>query len=219
MTPLQRLASAATSHLTIHVVLALTAAVLSVAGPARADSSTGTATPVLVTSPVEEVTPVLTSPAASGVARDARIVMQAQAALAAPVSREFRAATSKDATRMRGIEPSLYQGKYYMPKRGEDFRRCVIERESRGYYRAANEGSSARGAYQFLDRSWRTSLVHMLRPEAKKNGLLPQLRELKDKPIHKWSRYWQDAAFWTVYNGGEGAKHWGTFGKYQDCGS
>lgn len=137
----------------------------------------------------------------------------------APRSREYRAATSSKARNMQGIEPSLYRGEYYAPKKGEDFRLCVIHRESRGHYRAANTTSSARGAYQFLDRAWRKSLIHMLRPEARDNDLLPQLRELADKPIHQWSRYWQDAAFWTVYNRGAGAHHWGTFGRYRDCGA
>lgn len=120
---------------------------------------------------------------------------------------------------MRGVQESLYQGKWYNPKRGERFRLCVIDRESRGYYRAANKRSSARGAYQFLDSQWRDSLVWMLRPEARKNGLVKQVDKLRNKPIHEWSRYWQDAAFWTVYRNGKGAKHWGTFGRYRNCGT
>lgn len=132
---------------------------------------------------------------------------------------EAQRALGERAADLKGFEPSLYRGKYFS-KRSERFRECVIERESKGNYRAANASSSARGAYQFLDNAWRESLVHMLRPEAKKHGLLPQVRKLNNKPIHKWSRYWQDAAFYTVYNHdgpGSGAHHWGTFGQTHSC--
>jgi hypothetical protein len=62
------------------------------------------------------------------------------------------------------------------------------------------------GTYQFLDSQWRRSLVWMLLPEHRdRRG---EVRALRAKPIHHWSRYWQDAAFWTVLDGGAGAKHW-----------
>lgn len=118
-------------------------------------------------------------------------------------------AKSPDAKQLIGIEESLYQGKHYNPNRWETFRRCVIHRESRGNYRAANKRSSARGAYQFLDRSWRESLVWMLLPEHRKQGLGAEVRALRDKPIHHWNRYWQDAAFWTVINAKpDNWRHW-----------
>ena len=71
-----------------------------------------------------------------------------------------------DAQDMRGFEPSLYQGKWY-DKKWESTRKCIMWRESRFDYRAANKSSSARGAYQFLDSQWRVSLTHMLMPEHK----------------------------------------------------
>lgn len=193
------------------IALAITAVLT---GSTPATATPGAMEETTTVTSTTEPTPVV--PPAPTI-RDSRPTNQ-PAALTAR-SREFRAAVSPLATKMVGIKPSLYRGKYFKPKKGEDFRLCVIERESKGHYKAANRSSSARGAYQFLDSQWRESLIHMLRPEARKNGLLPQLRKLSDKPIHKWSRYWQDAAFWTVYNGGEGAKHWGTFGRYRDCGS
>jgi hypothetical protein len=107
-------------------------------------------------------------------------------------------ALSPQARDLSGIQPSLYQGKHYKPSRWERFRLCVIQRESRGSYRAANSRSSARGAYQFLDNSWRESLVWMLLPEHRKLGLADEVKALRSKPIHHWNRYWQDAAFWTV---------------------
>ena len=106
---------------------------------------------------------------------------------------------------MRGFEPSLYQGKWYN-KKWERNRKCIMKRESRYHYRAANKRSSARGAYQFLDSQWRVSLTHMLMPEHKDRK--KEVKALRKKPIHKWNRYWQDAAFYVAWQNGKGAKHW-----------
>jgi len=130
----------------------------------------------------------------------------------APMPREYRAAISKEAKDWKGYEKSLYRGKYYN-KDQEHFRECVMYRESRHNYRAANRVSSARGAYQFLDNSWRDGLVHMMIKESKKNdhGLEKKLKSHFNKPIHKWNRYYQDRAFFTAlnYNGKwSGKKHW-----------
>jgi hypothetical protein len=60
----------------------------------------------------------------------------------------------------------------------------------------------------------------MLLPEAKDHGLTEEVKQLREMSIHKWSRYWQDAAFWTVlnYKGPmSGAKHWGGFGQTYEC--
>lgn len=105
----------------------------------------------------------------------------------------------------QGYAPSLYQGKWYHPK-WEDERKCIMRRESRFNYKAANKRSSARGAYQFLDSQWRVSLTHMLLPEHKDRK--KEVLSLRKKPIHKWSRYWQDAAFFVAWRHGKGAKHW-----------
>lgn len=126
--------------------------------------------------------------------------------------REYRMAKSKDAKDRKGYEKSLYRGKYYH-KDQERFRQCVMKRESHHNYRAANRSSSARGAYQFLDNHWRDGLVHMMLKESKKKDdqLHKDLKELFDKPIHKWNRYYQDRAFFTAlnYNGKwSGKKHW-----------
>lgn len=122
---------------------------------------------------------------------------------------ETHPALSDEALDRTGIKESLYQGKHYNPHRWETFRHCVIQRESRGSYRAANVTSSARGAYQFLDSQWRDSLVWMLLPEHRRDGLADEVRDLRDKPIHHWNRYWQDAAFWTVMNASADSwRHW-----------
>lgn len=107
-------------------------------------------------------------------------------------------------TSMVGYSQSSYQGKWYHPK-WEDERKCIMQRESRFNYRAANSTSSARGAYQFLDSQWRDGLVWMMLDEG---GNVKEIKSLRDKPIHKWSRYYQDRAFFTAWRHGDGKHHW-----------
>lgn len=104
----------------------------------------------------------------------------------------------------QGYAPSLYRGKWYHP-RWEDERKCIMRRESRFNYRAANHSSSARGAYQFLDRQWRDGLVWMM---LKEGGNKKEIRALRSKPIHHWNRYYQDRAFFTAWRHGQGRHHW-----------
>lgn len=126
------------------------------------------------------------------------------------MSVEASRAFSPAAKDRHGYEKSLYRGKYYRADQ-EGFRRCVMDRESNFSYRAANGSSSARGAYQFLDNSWRDGLVHMMRSESRKtnDGLRDDAKSLFNKPIHTWSRYWQDRAWFTAmnYNGAWSGKH------------
>lgn len=107
-------------------------------------------------------------------------------------------------TSMVGYSQSSYQGKWYHPK-WEDERKCIMQRESRFNYRAANSTSSARGAYQFLDSQWRKGLVWMMLDEG---GHVKEIKSLRNKPIHKWSRYYQDRAFFTAWRHGDGKHHW-----------
>jgi len=103
-----------------------------------------------------------------------------------------------------GYEVSQYKGKWYSPK-WEDERKCIMKRESHYNYRAANKTSSARGAYQFLDSQWRKGLVWMMLDEG---GNVKEIKSLRDKPINKWSRYYQDRAFFTAWRNGSGKHHW-----------
>lgn len=112
--------------------------------------------------------------------------------------------TERLAESKMGYAISLYQGEWYHPK-WEDERKCIMHRESRFNYEAANKTSSARGAYQFLDKQWRDGLVWMMLDEG---GNKKEIRSLREKPIHKWSRYYQDRAFFTAWRHGEGKKHW-----------
>jgi hypothetical protein len=132
----------------------------------------------------------------------AGLLLSTTPAIAEPSSIEKKA-------RWLGYQPSLYEGKWHSPKY-EEFRKCILHQESRYNYRAANKTSSARGAYQFLDRSWRVSLTYMMIAEEKKAGgnRVAVIRDLRDESIDKWSRYWQDRAFWTAFRHGDGAHHW-----------
>lgn len=125
------------------------------------------------------------------------------------VSQEHKAARSDTAQDMKGYEPSLYRGKWF-DKKWENSRKCIMSRESHFSYHAANRSSSARGAYQFLDSQWRDGLVWMMLKESKKtkDGLSAEIKTLFDKPINKWSRYYQDRAFYTAWQHGKGSKHW-----------
>jgi hypothetical protein len=125
------------------------------------------------------------------------------------ISQEHRASRSNLADDMKGYEPSLYRGKWY-DKKWEGSRKCIMSRESHFNYRAANKSSSARGAYQFLENSWRDGLVYMMLKESKKtkDGLGKEIKTLFSKPINKWSRYYQDRAFFTAWQNGAGKKHW-----------
>jgi hypothetical protein len=126
-----------------------------------------------------------------------------------PAHSEYRAAHSVEATVKEGFQASLYRGEWYSPKWWKA-RKCIMYRESRYDYSARNKSSSAQGAYQFLDSKWRDSLVWMMLKESNTNddGLQPVVRNLRDKPIAKWSRYWQDRAFYTAWQHSEGKLHW-----------
>lgn len=113
---------------------------------------------------------------------------------------------------MRGVEPSLYKGKYYRAS-VEKKRQCVAKRESEGFYDVVSHNGYY-GAYQ-MSPSLAKGATWMMLAEHKQ--LLGEdvakrvLAKLRATPINKWPRYWQDAAFSTVYNWkrtGSGAAHW-----------
>lgn len=109
-----------------------------------------------------------------------------------------------------GIAASTYTGRWYDPA-ADPFRRCVIAREAPGgNYAAANPRSSARGAYQFLDRAWRHGLAHDVAKAitATRSAFRAVRAALRAVPINRWSRLAQDAAFWVAYRHGAGWRHW-----------
>ena len=120
------------------------------------------------------------------------------------VPQDGMSVTEQVAASTIGYAPSLYRGKWYKEE-WEDERKCIMQRESRFNYKAANKTSSARGAYQFLDSQWRDGLVWMMLEEG---GNKKEIKSLRNKPIHKWNRYYQDRAFFTAWRHGDGKKHW-----------
>src|SRR6056297_1327096 len=114
---------------------------------------------------------------------------------------------SKDAQDMKGFERSLYQGKWYMPKK-ESIRRCIMDRESNHRYRAVSAGGMYRGAYQ-MNRALARGASFMMQKEVKKQmpEAVSQVRKLRKIPTQQWSRYWQDRAFWTIWRKGKGKHH------------
>ena len=114
---------------------------------------------------------------------------------------------------LRGVEPSLYRGRYFVP-RLETMRRCIVRRESMGHYDVISPSGSYFGAYQ-VSRPLARGATWMMLPEHRR--LLGAkvarriLADLRDRPMSTWPRYWQDAAFSTVMNWehpGSGASHW-----------
>jgi hypothetical protein len=68
---------------------------------------------------------------------------------------------------------------------------CIRKYESNGNYRAQNPSSSASGAYQFIDSTWR--------------AVTGRSDRAMDAPPAV-----QDAAFYKLWDGGRGAHHWVT---------
>ena len=116
---------------------------------------------------------------------------------------------SKDSQDMRGFEKSLYQGKWYMPKK-EDRRRCIMDREANNNYRAVSRGGTYRGAYQ-MNRGLAVATAKRMEKEVRKElgaEAATVARQLRKIPTQQWNRYWQDRAFWTIWQKGKGAFHW-----------
>jgi hypothetical protein len=119
-----------------------------------------------------------------------------------PPSRAARSATVTDAAAL--------------PSRWRAFGRCVAARESHGNPRARNPRSSAQGTYQFLDRSWRRGLAHMVTERLRAHGMpraeARALRAwLRGHEIATWPARLQDVGFAAVVTAG-GAFHWSLAG-------
>lgn len=172
---------------------------------------------------VSAVTPASSRESVATAAVDAQAVNQprrpsraasARQALAIQQAR-FAAFTmrSKQTRDMRGIEKSLYRGKYYNAT-SERKRLCVVERESEGFYDVVNPGGNYFGAYQVSRELARGATWMMLKEHKKLMGekaAKKTLASLRAKPMNTWPRYWQDAAFHTVINWDHtlsGASHW-----------
>ena len=120
--------------------------------------------------------------------------------------------TSEAGKDMKGYRLSTYTGKYYDKSR-EQYRLCVVQRESGGNY---DLDSYYQGAYQF-GPFWADDILAKIEPEMVATygeTVRTELRRLAKLEISSWPRFWQDAGFWTIFNKGTGAGNWagGTWG-------
>ena len=115
---------------------------------------------------------------------------------------------SRQAADLLGYLPSLYQGKWYRPAK-EDVRRCIMDRESNFSYRAVGAGTYF-GAHQMNAGLARGATYTMEKEVAKEMGAegVAIVKALRKTTPNNWNRYWQDRAFWTIWNDGNGAGHW-----------
>ena len=135
------------------------------------------------------------TPAPTGDGTDAAAIAAAQASDADREAALIRG--GREAADMMGYMPSLYQGKWFMPKR-EDVRRCIMLRESHANYRATS--GTYHGAYQ-MSSELAIGATWMMQPEVAKefgDEGVKIVRELRKTTPNNWNRYWQDRAFWTI---------------------
>lgn len=207
------------------VLAAAVVTAIVVAPHALSDSSeppVPTARPVATAVPVASVASDLardaairTADAGSAKARDTRVSRAAARSMQAARQASYAHFTLRSAatTDMRGVERSLYRGRYFHP-RAEEKRLCIVRRESEGHYDVINPGGNYFGAYQ-VSRPLARGVTYMLVREHR--DLLGAerakeiLADLRRTPMNEWPRYWQDAAFHTIMNWEgplSGAAHW-----------
>ena len=110
-----------------------------------------------------------------------------------------------------GVRGSAYTGKYYRASQ-ETYRKCVSGREGRHQYWTTGNWNFYEGTYQMTDALF-TGAAWMIGRELKTTYANWDVvrAQLLDTPGHKWGRFWQDMAFYTVLNwrgDGVGASHW-----------
>jgi hypothetical protein len=105
---------------------------------------------------------------------------------------------------------SLYIGKHYVAKH-ERTRRCIRGRESHHHYHAVSASGTYRGAYQFSP-ALRTGAAWMIQKDLRKTmhkTLAHNIgNTLRKTSMNKWHPFWQDYAFWIVWDNGNGKQHW-----------
>lgn len=202
------------------VVTAIVVAPHALSDPSEPPVST--ARPVATAGPIAPMAPdpargtaLRTADAGSGKSRDIRVSRAAARAMQAARQASFAHFTLRSAatTDMRGVERSLYRGRYFHP-RAEERRLCIVRRESEGYYDVVNPGGNYFGAYQ-VSRPLARGVTYMLVREHRDllgaDRAKQILTDLRQTPMNEWPRYWQDAAFHTIMNWEgpmSGASHW-----------
>jgi len=113
------------------------------------------------------------------------------------------------ASDLHGVMESLYKGKWFNAK-DEDTRRCIVRKETGGNYESVSSGGDYRGAYQ-MSRPLAVGASWMMQSEVRKElgaDTAAAVEQLRDLPLQRWNRYWQDRAFWTIWRNGAGSDHW-----------
>jgi hypothetical protein len=180
----------------IRAVALATAALLTVTGFAAAEASAAIATPTAAHGVAAKKHPAPAkkhpAPSAGRAAREAAL-----------------ARGNREAADLVGYLPSLYQGKWYMPRK-ESIRRCILSRESHANYRVVGAGTYF-GAYQ-MSRGLAVGATYIMQKEVRHEmGIegVRIVRALRKVNPNAWNRYWQDRAFWTIWHHGAGKGHWG----------
>jgi hypothetical protein len=106
---------------------------------------------------------------------------------------------------------SLYRGRYYVPKM-DWVRKCIRQRESSNRYHAVSRTGKYRGAYQ-MSPEMGVGAGWMVQRELRLTGVPKQVavrigNALRTAPVNKWHTFYQDMAFWVVWNYGKGRPHW-----------
>ena len=106
---------------------------------------------------------------------------------------------------------SLYQGRAYQQKANR-IRVCIRDRESNHDYRAVSRRGTYRGAYQ-MSAALGVGAGWMIQKEVIATGTPKKVaraigRDLRASPVNKWAPFWQDFAFWIVWDDGDGKHHW-----------
>jgi len=104
---------------------------------------------------------------------------------------------------------SLYQGRFYVEKDNK-LRYCIRYREARHSY--TQDNGPHHGAYQFT-KALAVGVSWMIQKELRATGTpkrqaLHLGRTLRSNDIAQWSPFWQDFAFWIVWDHGAGKQHW-----------
>lgn len=134
------------------------------------------------------------------------------------LSREEAAAQASRGVGGRGALPSMYRGLHFHADQ-EPFRLCVGQREGSFVYPVrGGGGGNYYGTYQF-HRDFQDGAAYMMAGESRRtrDGLRGEALALRSIPINRWSRYWQDRAFYTVLNyrgKWTGRHHWALAGSH-----
>ncbi len=111
-----------------------------------------------------------------------------------------------------GYQPSAYRGSKFR-KTQERLRRCIGQREGRFNYSGTGGNGRYQSTYQMTPALLRGA-AWMMRPELIATYGKPGaavFRVLLHTPGHRWSRFYMDAAFYTILNARgdlSGLHHW-----------